>query len=257
MPEALSALFLTALAIATSTATSTTSNATVAIEIPPLFPPRAAVDPIAPPSAAAQYDPTLRVGPSVPRAVYADGRDHWSLLPPGLMNRELKRQIAGERHRWLADAGPVSAALETTLGYQQWVGQTPQTRFHGYFVLDGYVQLRPLDALDVNLGVALFNPSASDGYRVSADILHGLSVHWHPSLGVVAGERLHLDVLAVDLDTVTLGAGLLIERLPSEGIMGGLRWGIFEVRATGLGRALAVFWPLDPRRDLYRLKWVN
>ena len=24
-----------------------------------------------------------------------------------------------------------------------------------------------------------------------------------------------------------------------------------------LGRALAVFWPLDPRRDLYRLKWVN
>ena len=31
----------------------------------------------------------------------------------------------------------------------------------------------------------------------------------------------------------------------------------FVPRRLILGRALAVFWPLDPRLDLYRLKWVN
>lgn len=176
---------------------------------------------------------------------YADGRDPWSLLYAGLVNRQLALQLESPRTLGLYPErpplelpGPLAFALDGSVGHQSPIGPGEQTRFHAFFVLDAYLELQVLDGLRLNYNVTAFNPSASDGYRASADLIHGLAVHLYGPLGTLDGDPVRGDLVVMDLDMVTLGRGLLIEALPSEGFLAGLRWREAEARFSFLGRTL-------------------
>ncbi|MEO1335471.1 MAG: hypothetical protein AAFV29_07490, partial [Myxococcota bacterium] len=168
-------------------------------------------------------------------AVYADGRDHWNLLRLSTINRSLRAQ--GGSYRQFLDEGRFSGAIDGTVGWQQPISPGPQTRFHGYYVLDTYVAFRALDQMTLNLNFTVFNPSASDGYRTSADILTGFTLELKETF-TVGGHPLRIDIIGFDLDVVTTGVGLFFEQLPVEGWMIGARYQGAELRMTWGGRAL-------------------
>ncbi len=193
---------------------------------------------IAIPTAASADPLTTSTASSADDGVYADGRDHWALLRLSTVNRNLDSpdNAPGQSGRLFLDQGRFSGLVDGTIGYQ-----TPfrgeQTRWHGYFVFDMYVGVQVIEQLELNLNLTIFNPSASDGYRTSADILPGFTIHLHETFSV-AGSPLRIDIVGFDLDVVTTGVGLFFEQLPVEGWMIGARYRGYELRLTWAGRAL-------------------
>lgn len=171
-------------------------------------------------------------------APWADGRDPWSLLTPKLVNRELAAQL-DDGPRLGRSLGPVDLAADVFIGTQipgLWEGQS---RFHGNFVIDGYGAVRVVDGIDVNLNLLIFNYSASEPARFGSQIIPSVAVHLYKDLFDLDGDPVRGDLLAVDLDVVTLGNGLLLEQTPLEGEQLALRWRHFELRHVFGGR---VFW---------------
>jgi len=172
--------------------------------------------------------------------VYADGRDAWSLQDQKLINRQLFEQLAhpSQEFRLGRDLAPVAVAADAGVGAQVALPGSVQSRFHGFFLLESYWALRLFDGVEVNLNFNVFNPSASDGYRLSSQVNAGVALHLHKDVFDISGEPVTLDFVAIDLDLVTLGQGLLLERIPLEGHAASLRWGEIELRELFAGRTM-------------------
>lgn len=175
--------------------------------------------------------------------VVADTRDDTNLFDRRLLNRELGEQLAepdqGFRvgKRW----GIFSYAVDAEVASVQRLWSADLSRFHGYFIFDNFAQLRAAPFLDLNLNLLLFNPSASDGVRVSSYAVPGGGIHFHHDFEW-AGHEGRIDLLGTDIDVTTLGSGLLLEQWPLEGAFGNLRYGDLYYRQYYAGR---VFWPED------------
>ncbi len=215
---------------------------------------------------AAQISALLAAVPASAQ-VYDDGRDAWTLLPRKLINRNLFEQLEAPGQETRLGRGYVwfAVAADSTVSGQIPVSDAARTRFHGYFVLDTFTALRPFEGLDLNLNVTLLNPSASDGYRVSSEVLPGVAIHLQRQLAVWRGEALRLDLLVHDLDLTTVGIGLLLEEIPLEGYGGSLTWAGFRFQTIFAGR---VFWynddlwvqslsALDGALELYWAAWLR
>ena len=174
--------------------------------------------------------------------VWADGRDAWTLLDRKLVNRSLFEQLAAQGYRLAHGRAEIAAAADTALGTEVQTPSNELTRYHGFGVVDLYAAVRLLDAIDVNLTMLAMNASASDGYRASSQVLPDVALHVHHDLGTIGARPLRLDFVAIDLDEVTVGRGLLVEQVPLEGHAGSLRWGELELREIFGGR---LFWPDD------------
>lgn len=189
---------------------------------------------------------SLLLGSTAARAevVRADGRDAWTLLDRHLVNRQLFEQIRTptELYRLGRSLDPLAAAADVRIGTQQPVDESHQTRFHGFSVFNTFGAVRPFYGVDANLNLTILNPSASDGYRVSAQVLAGIGLHGYYDLDLGVRDPVKLDVFGTDLGLVTLGRGLLLEQTPSEGEIASARFRGFEIREAFIGRAL---WPND------------
>lgn len=178
--------------------------------------------------------------------IYRDARDNWSLMHKGLLNRQLPEQLnaPNQTFRYGKNLAPFSVAADASTGGQQSLPGTryDQTRFHGYFILDTYGSLRLFDTLDVNLNLNFINPSFCDGYHESFQLLGGLSIHWRKTLLTLKHKPLRFDALLMDLDSVTVGEGLLIEQIPLEGFSFSLSWNNMSLSALIAAR---VFWNND------------
>ncbi len=172
--------------------------------------------------------------------LYADGRDPHSLFSPKLLNRQLHLQLKEEPSRLSHRVGSewFSFAVDFTMGTQLPPGQ--QTRFHGFFVSDGYVELRPVEGVELDLNLVMLNISASDGYRFSTYLFPGAALHLYVDAFDIDGIPLRIDFLGPDLDLVTIGKGLLLEQTPLEGEQISLTWGDIELRHVFGGK---IFWP--------------
>jgi hypothetical protein len=171
-------------------------------------------------------------------SVFADGRDSYTLLERHLANRQLADQLEEQPYRLWRSSGRLTFASDLAIGTQQTLRAAQQSRFHGYFLADLFAAANVVYGLDANLNVLMFNPSASDGYRVSAEVRPGLALHWTQDLGEVEGVPLVMNVLGPDLGWVTLGNGLLLEQTPAEGVTGELSWQGLAIRNSYIGRAL-------------------
>lgn len=176
--------------------------------------------------------------------VYAEGRDPWTLLDRTLMNRQLFEQLRADvqNYRLGRDLDMFALAGDASVGGEIARRREELSRFHGFFVLDAFAALRPFEGIDVNFNLTLLNPSASDSYRRSSEVLPGFAVHIQRDVATFGGHPVGLSFVALDLDVVTLGQGLLLEQTPLEGHMGSIRWNGFELRETFGGR---VFWDDD------------
>lgn len=180
--------------------------------------------------------------------VVADTLDRQSLFQRRFFNRQLFEQLKAPeqafrlgRH-WDAAAFAVDASVAST---QVLSGEF--VRFHAYFLFDTFVALRSPYGFDVNLNLALFNPSASDGVRASSYALPSGNLHFYHEFEF-ADSPARFDLLGTDLGPVTLGNGLLLEQWPVEGAFGNLALGDFYLRHQFIGRA---FWPDD---DVFTLQ---
>lgn len=185
-------------------------------------------------------------GPAAPEpseSVVADNRDRFTLFDRRLLNRQLHDQLAqpDAAHRIGGDFGILAYAVDAEVASVQRLSAPEFSRFHGYFVFDNFASLEATDSLDLNLNLALFNPSASDGVRVSSYAVPGGGLHFHHGFEW-AGRRGRIDVLGTDLDLTTLGSGLLLEHWPLEGAFANLGYGDFYFRSYFGGR---VFYPED------------
>ncbi|MFN3197592.1 MAG: hypothetical protein ACE366_04080 [Bradymonadia bacterium] len=185
-------------------------------------------------------------------SIFLDGRDRWTLFEQRLLNRRLYDQLTvpSQSHRLSPQTLPerFTMAADGLTGFRLNLtpgGELPH--FHGYFILDTFLALRAFEALEVNLNLVTFNPSASDGYRFSSDLISGLGLHASGTLAQIDGDPLEGEAVLFDLDTVTLGAGLWVEQLPLEGNAGGLKWRHWSLTQVMAGR---IMWPDD---DLYSL----
>jgi hypothetical protein len=133
-------------------------------------------------------------------------------------------------------------AADLAVGLQRPLGDSEPSRYHGYYLANGYFAARALDGLEANLNLLLFNPSASDGYRVSSQFGAGLALHAYGNVADLADDPLRIDAFAIDLDRVTLGEGLLVEQIPLEGARAGAQWRDWKLDALVAGR---VFWDDD------------
>lgn len=174
--------------------------------------------------------------------VWAQGQETWTLLPRKLTNRDLRAQLEAETYRPGGELPLLALAADASAGAQLARERTDLTRFHGFFVLDAYAELELLQGLALNFNLVALNPSASDGYRFSSQLLPGFAVHLSRDLFELAGEPLHLEFVAPDLDIVTLGRGLLLEATPLEGYAVGVDWNGWQVTSFLGGR---VFWGDD------------
>jgi hypothetical protein len=171
-------------------------------------------------------------------AVFADGRDDYTLLERHLVNRQLADQLESEPYRLGRSVGRFALASDVSIGTQQTIHAARQSRFHGWFLADMFAATPVVSGLDANLNLLVFNPSASDGYRVSAEVRPGFALHFHQDIAEIDGNPVELNVLGPDLDWVTLGKGLLLEQTPAEGVTGDLSWRGVGLRNTYIGRAL-------------------
>ncbi|MBN2527789.1 MAG: hypothetical protein JXR76_15475 [Deltaproteobacteria bacterium] len=179
--------------------------------------------------------------------IYADGRDHWSLMDKSPINRQLHEQLQDSSQRtrlWQRPDSRFAFMVDASTGGQQSLPETnyDQTRYHGFFIFDSYGAVRLFDALDVNLNLNFLNPSFCDGYRKSFQLVAGMSIHYHHELFAMAGDLLVFNALLMDLDTVTFGEGLLIEQVPLEGFSFSLKWKEMSLSAHIAAR---VFWHYD------------
>lgn len=188
-----------------------------------------------------------------PADVVFDGRDEFTLLKRRLANRQLIEQLDSQQQSFRLARGfeQFAAAADVEVGTQQPPFGGQQSRFHGYFVFDGFASFRAVDGLDANLNLTTFNPSASDGYRVSSHINPGANLHFHHEHEFDEGRRLRFDLVATDLDQVTTGGGLLLEQTPLEGVFGNLEFCDWYLRYLFGGR---VFWN-DDDLETYSVGW--
>ncbi len=177
---------------------------------------------------------------AAPPDVYNDDRDHRTLLPQKLINRNLSTQL--DSFRLGADLGIFSAAADLQIGTQAPIDGGSPTPFHGFFFTDMFLAVQVFEGIEVNLNVLLLNTTASGGFRILADVLPGLAAHLFLDIATIDGDPLRFDFVTPDLDLVTLGEGLLLETTPLEGFMGGLSWRGFELQTIFGGR---VFWQQD------------
>jgi hypothetical protein len=175
------------------------------------------------------------------RAVWANGQDDWTLMSRKLVNRDLWRQVEAEPYR-VGGLGALTLAADVGVGAQATSRLENLTRYHGFFVLDGYAELRLAKSIAVNFNLEALNPSASDGYRYSSQLIPGLALVIHHDLLELAGSPLTVHFVAPDLDLVTVGRGLLLEETPLEGFAVGVEWQKLELRTFFGGRA---FWGDD------------
>lgn len=172
--------------------------------------------------------------------VYGDGRDDQTLLFQRLVNRNLPEQLEG--YRIGGDLAPFSLAADVLIDSQLPLTGDGLAPWHGFFFIDAFAALKVVESVDLNLNLFILNRTASGGFRLQSGVVPGFAGHFHPTLGIIDGHPLLFDVLAVDLDVVTLGQGLLLETVPLEGFRVGFRWNGLELQSTFGGR---VFWPED------------
>jgi hypothetical protein len=188
---------------------------------------------------------------STPAAPIDDGRDPYTLFYRHPVNRQLAAQLQApdQDFRLGRDHNRWTFLADLSLGTEQAVTPaTTQARFHGYYLVDTYVSAHLLDGLEANLNVLLFNPSSSDGYRVSAQLATGFCLHGWLELARPWNRALRLDVFGTDLGWVTAGVGLLLEQVPLEGATARLSLDAVNLTYTFAGRA---FWDDD---DVSRLQ---
>lgn len=181
---------------------------------------------------------------SAPPPIFDDPRDPWTLLDRHLVNRELFTQIRapGQHFRFGNDLDWLAVAADAGIATQQTGGINPQSRYHGFFLFDGFLAIQPVEFVDVNVEILLLNPSASDGFRLSAQVSAGVTLHLHYDDWTIAGVPLDVDALGVDLGPVTIGRGLLVEQIPLEGEIISVGYDGFYLRHLFGGR---VFWSDD------------
>ncbi|HEX7548198.1 MAG TPA: hypothetical protein VF417_04305 [Candidatus Methylomirabilis sp.] len=187
--------------------------------------------------------------PEAARGVVADTRDRYTLFTPHPVNRQLFEQTSdpAAAFRLGPRDGPWTALVDASIGTQHEITAEKQSRFHGYFMADTYLAVRPVEGIDFNLNLLLLNPSASDGYRVSAMLHPGVALHLERDLFSIGESPLRFDILATDLGWVTTGNGLLVESTPLEGLIGLLRWKDWELKYMFAGR---VYWDTDDYQSL-------
>jgi hypothetical protein len=177
--------------------------------------------------------------------IVADDRDQWTLLYRHPANRQLFEQLAlrDANFRIGPRQGPVTALADVNIGTQQVLDDaSQQSRYHGWFVADTFLSVRPVAGIDANLNLLLLNPSASDGYRLSSSVHPGLNLHLYGDAFTLDRHPLRIDVMGTDLGWVTTGNGLLLESLPMEGVLGTMRWKHWELKYLFSGRA---YWDDD------------
>ena len=178
---------------------------------------------------------------AVASPVFADSRDESTLLPQYLVNRDLIAQLSAPDQAFRLGRGGNAVALAGDFGIgsqQNYLSDSPQTRFHGFDLARIYASAMPFRGLEASLNVLFFNPSASDPYRAASQVSAGLGLHAYWEAARLAGYPLRLDLLGTDLDWVTLGRGLLLERMPLQGVMAGASWRDLSLRYMYAGRAL-------------------
>src|SRR5258706_16042496 len=129
-----------------------------------------------------------------------DGRDHYTLFDRHLQTRELRRQLEqpGQEFRLLRNHDRLWAAGEFSIGTQQTWDGGEQAHFHGFGIADSFASLEILPDLHVNVNLLAFNPSASDGYRVSAVVKPGIAVDFGGELFRIADRPLRFGVTGTD-----------------------------------------------------------
>jgi hypothetical protein len=191
-------------------------------------------------------------GQSPPEAadgIVADTRDRYTLFYRHPVNRQLFEQMnrPSAALRLAPRDGLWTALIDGSIGSQEKISAEKQSRFHGFFMADTYLSVRPLEGIDVNLNLLVLNPSASDGYRVSAYVHPGAALHLYHDLFAIGDSPLRFDILGTDLGWVTTGNGLLVESTPLEGVLGLLRWKEWELKYMFAGRVL---WDTDDYQTL-------
>ena len=73
-----------------------------------------------------------------------------------------------------------SAKNSPRIGTEQVLDNGQQAHFHGFGIADTFASLSILPELQVGLNLLAFNPSASDGYRVSAAVKPGIAAFPSP-----------------------------------------------------------------------------
>ncbi len=174
--------------------------------------------------------------------IWAAGQSRWTLLPRKLINRNLKEQLAEDPHRLGADLPYVTLAADASAGAELARRREDLTRYHGFFIVDTFAEVTTSVGFTLNLNLTALNPSASDGYRYSSQVLPGAALHLHYELDWFGGAPLELELVAPDLDITTIGQGLLVEEVPLEGFGVGIARGGIEWRTLFGGR---IFWPDD------------
>jgi hypothetical protein len=169
-----------------------------------------------------------------------DGRDRYTLFDRHLQTRELRRQLEqpDQQFRMFRAWDRFSFAGDFSIGTQQvWDGGS-QAHFHGFGIADTFAALAILPELSVNLNLLAFNPSASDGYRVSAGVKPGIAVDFGGELLHIAGKAVRFGVTGTDLGEITLGEGLLFEQTQLEGVIAWLSYGSTTLSYMYAGRSL-------------------
>ncbi len=169
---------------------------------------------------------------------WTEAHDRYSLLDRRLVNRELFEQLTAQDYRAGDQWTRFAVASDLSIGTQQTFDGAPQSRYHGWYVADTFLAARIVSGFEANLNLLTLNPSASDGYRESSQVMGALTLHVQLDELRVGSERLRFELLGLDLDTVTVGQGLLYEQMPLEGVVGVLGWRGLDLDVLYGGRAL-------------------
>jgi len=169
---------------------------------------------------------------------YSEAHDEYSLLDRRLVNRQLFEQLELQDYRQGNRWRRFAIASDLSIGTQQTFDDSPQSRYHGWYVADTFVAARIVDGLEANFNLLALNPSASDGYRESSQITGALTLHAAFDAIPLGTEILRAELLGLDLGTVTVGQGLLFEQTPMEGVVGVLGWRGLDLDVMYGGRAL-------------------
>ncbi|HEX2875643.1 MAG TPA: hypothetical protein VHP33_30535 [Polyangiaceae bacterium] len=169
-----------------------------------------------------------------------DGRDRYTLFDRHLQTRQLSLQLEAPDQRFRVGRrwDALRAAGDVQIGTQQTYGHGEQTHFHGFAIADTFASMRLLPELSVGVNLLIFNPSASDGYRVSSSVKPGVALDAGANLFRIAGRPLRLGVTGTDLGTITLGNGLLFEQGQLEGMLAWLDYGDASLSYMYGGRSL-------------------
>lgn len=170
-----------------------------------------------------------------PARAFLDPRDPFSLHDRRLLNRKLFDQLARpeQAHRLAAGQDFALATGDLGIGTQVAWPDSTLAPFHGYFVLDAFTAMRVMPGVEVNLNLLTLNRTASAGYRRATSLYPGIAAHIDGVPFHLAGKPVRAEFITTDLGEVTIGKGLLIERVPMEGHAGRIKWGddleIYEV----------------------------